>query len=148
MECKDCGRYTSNENANFCEYCGNSFRSEFENPNKSNLNENNHNINQYQSRPEPMNEQERQAPISFKNWILTLLLPFIPVVGWLVYLVMLFVWAFDSSTPKSKKNWARASLIMYLIVFVIMIFFISSFIGSVFNGSFSLNEFNQFNQFY
>lgn len=144
MECKVCGRYTSNENANFCEYCGNSFRKEFENPNKSSINENKHNINQYQSRKEPMNEQESETAISFKNWILTLFLPFIPVVGGIAYIVMLFVWSFDSSTPKSKKNWARASLIMYLIVLVIIIFLISSFIGSVFNGSFSLDEFNQF----
>src|SRR5699024_1918713 len=129
---------------NFCEYCGNSFRNEFESPNKSSLSENNHNINQYQSRPEPMNEQESQGSITFKNWLGTLLLPFIPVVGWLVYLVMLFVWAFDSRTPNSKKNWARASLIMYLIAFVIMIIFLSSIVGSVMDGSFSLDEFKQF----
>jgi len=59
-------------------------------------------------------------PISVKDWIITILITAIPLVG----LIMLFVWGFGSETQPSKANWAKATLIWYLIgiVFSIIIF--------------------------
>lgn len=57
------------------------------------------------------------APVSLGNWMLTLLLTFIPLVN----LIMLLVWAFSSSTPPSKANWAKAALLWMVIFFAISI---------------------------
>lgn len=56
------------------------------------------------------------APVSLGDWILTLIILAIPIVG----LVMLFVWGFSSSTQPSKQNFCRASLILYLIALVLV----------------------------
>ena len=150
MECKVCGRHTSSENANFCEYCGNSLRGNFEESTsykESNTmndqavgNVTRSNYNNQSQQPQGPNEE----PISFKNWILTLLIPFIPVFGGIVYLVMLFVWAFSNQTQTSKKNWARASLIITLITFIIGIYLLTSFFGSIMSGTFPLGGLDQF----
>ncbi len=48
------------------------------------------------------------------DWVLTLLITAIPLVG----LIMLFVWAFGSSTNVCKANWAKAMLIWIAIIIV------------------------------
>lgn len=59
------------------------------------------------------------APVSLGDWILTLIILAIPIVG----LVMLFVWGFSSGTHPSKQNYCRAVLIFALIAFVLAILF-------------------------
>ena len=61
----------------------------------------------------------QQAPVTFGNWMLTLFLTFIPVVN----IIMLLVWAFSSSTPASKANWAKAALLWMVIFIVISMLF-------------------------
>lgn len=68
------------------------------------------------------NEIEKNKEVSIMDWVITLILTAIPLVG----LIMLFVWAFSDSTPKSKANWAKASLIMMLVGIVLAILFWSS----------------------
>jgi hypothetical protein len=62
----------------------------------------------------------QEKVISIGEWVVTLILTAIPLVGF----IMLLVWAFGSNTPTSKANWAKASLIMMLIgiVLAIMLF--------------------------
>lgn len=70
-----------------------------------------------------MNAQiaEREtSPVSLGDWILTLIVLAIPIVG----IVMVFVWGFSSGTHPSKQNYCRAMLILWLIVFVIFILFL------------------------
>ena len=62
-------------------------------------------------------------PLSVKDWLITLLLTAIPVVG----LILLFVWAFSSDTHPGKGNWAKAALIMYAIIIVLYILFFAVF---------------------
>jgi len=61
--------------------------------------------------------------MSVKDWVITLLVSYIPLVG----LIMLLVWAFDSSTHPNKKNWAKASLLWMLIGIVLAIIFFALF---------------------
>lgn len=69
-------------------------------------------------------ENHETAPVmSLKDWVVTMLITFIPMVGF----VMLFVWGFSDSANPNKKNWARAALIMlavstvlYFIIFVLL----------------------------
>ena len=68
-------------------------------------------------------ENPTYQPVTVGNWILSYLLISLPVVN----LIMLLVWAFGGSTPISKSNWAKASLLwmlimvgMYGVMFLIM----------------------------
>lgn len=53
------------------------------------------------------------APVmSTKDWMITLLISAIPMVGF----VMLFVWAFGSNENPNRANWAKAALIWMAIL--------------------------------
>ena len=58
-----------------------------------------------------MEENKSKTPTTVGNWLVTLLITFIPIIG----IIMLFVWAFGSGTKTSKSNWAKASLLLLLI---------------------------------
>lgn len=73
---------------------------------------------------------EIQSSMSIKDWIVTFLITFIPVVGF----IMLFVWAFDDKTNEIKANWAKASLIWVGILIGVYILFFILF-GMVLLGS-------------
>jgi ABC-type multidrug transport system permease subunit len=80
-----------------------------------------------------------QAPvISVKDWIATLIVCAIPLVN----LIMLFIWAFGDSANPSKKNYARASLLLAAIFIVLYILFIVIFIAVIgASGGFSPDSF-------
>ncbi len=69
--------------------------------------------------------------MSMKDWFITLLISYIPLVG----LIMLLIWAFDSTTNLNKKNWAKASLIWMLVgiglAIIILVVFASIFMGVI-----------------
>jgi len=52
-----------------------------------------------------------QGTQSVGQWMLTLLIAFIPLVN----IIALLVWAFGSSTHPEKSNWAKAMLIWFVI---------------------------------
>lgn len=132
MICNICGRNIENENANFCENCGTSLRGHVVEQN---------NTYQKESQIDNVNEKkEEQKPISFGNWMGSLILPFIPLVGPIIYLVMLFIWSFGSDTNQSKKNWARAQLIVTIISVVLVVYFIVTSVMTTLNGQ-SFEEF-------
>jgi hypothetical protein len=71
--------------------------------------------------------------VTLGDWMITLLITFIPLVGF----IMLFVWAFGGGTHPSKKTWAQATLIWFAIGIILTIIFstiIISMIGSAFGG--------------
>lgn len=79
---------------------------------------------QYQQQPyqqqapyqAPMGDLEE--PVSFGEWMITMLIMMIPCVN----IVMMFVWAFGNG-KKSKSNYFKASLVWALISIVLMILF-------------------------
>lgn len=144
MVCQACGRNTENENANYCEYCGTSYR---ENKNVIYESVEKENIRTSEVVEKSIENEEKST--SFKNWLGSMLLPFIPGVGLIIYIVMLFVWAFSSETPKSKKNWARASLIVGVIGFIFIVYFLMSTTMDLINSGFDFNSYmNQINKVY
>lgn len=144
MVCQACGRNTENENANYCEYCGTSYR---ENKNVIYESVEKENIRTSEMVEKSIENEEKST--SFKNWLGSMLLPFIPGVGLIIYIVMLFVWAFSSETPKSKKNWARASLIVGVIGFIFIVYFLMSTTMDLINSGFDFNSYmNQINKVY
>ncbi len=65
-------------------------------------------------------EDYRSLPLSVGDWVITLLITFIPIVNVIMYLV----WAFSDSTNHSKRNFAKAALIWMAIGIVIYIILI------------------------
>ncbi|MCK6616882.1 MAG: hypothetical protein L6Q51_04485 [Cyclobacteriaceae bacterium] len=62
--------------------------------------------------------ENQQAPVmTTKDWIITLLIASLPFIGF----IMLFVWGFGSGQNPNKSNWAKATLIWFVIVFVLSI---------------------------
>jgi len=82
------------------------------------------------------NQGSAYQPMSIGDWLVTFIISYIPLVGF----IMLFVWAFGDGTHPSKKTWAQASLIMMVIVIVLMIIFFTLFMSII--GSFA-GEFQQ-----
>ena len=165
MICKICGRTITNEEANFCEYCGASFRPGmdhriFEEKMHEQTKDGYVNAGQepfsqrmdsmYQNTQEIQNRTygsgqtyQSQAqkvanpslsgmfsgsdkPMTFGNWIIIYLIPFIPMIGTLLFLVLLFTWGFGSKVAATKKNWARATLVFILIMIVMLFVLMSS----------------------
>ena len=78
-------------------------------------------------------ENQNYQPITVGDWIITFIITCLPVIG----LVMLFVWAFGDDTHPNKKTWAKANLILALIVlvlFIILLIMFFSFITAMFGG--------------
>lgn len=70
-------------------------------------------------------QEKEYSPISIGDWIVTFIILAIPIVN----IIMLFVWAFGSNTQPSKQNFAKANLILMVILIFIFILFSSFFIG-------------------
>lgn len=81
----------------------------------------------YGQQPYPMYPNR---DVSVGDWMLSYLVCMIPLVN----LVMLLIWAFDSNTIPSKRNWARASLLWVLIIIGIYVLLIFLLGGIVFMG--------------
>ncbi len=62
-------------------------------------------------------DHQQQAPVlSTRDWVITLLIQAIPLVGF----IMLFVWAFGSGENPNRVNYAKAALIIMVIVFAVV----------------------------
>lgn len=81
-------------------------------------------------------ENQTTGPImSTKDWVVTLLISYIPVVGF----VMLFVWAFGAGENPNKANWAKGMLIWMVIGLFLFAFLWITVLAAIFaaytNGS-------------
>ncbi len=77
----------------------------------------------------PYHMQDLEPPLTVGDWVLTYVLTCIPCVG----LIMLFIWAFSKTEPKSKSNWAKAMLIVTAVVLVLSLIFGASMASAMFN---------------
>ncbi|HNQ67922.1 MAG TPA: hypothetical protein PKN32_06070 [Bacteroidales bacterium] len=89
----------------------------------------------YQQQYQQQNRVQQTVfpPVKTGEWMLTMFLMSIPLIG----SIMLFVWAFSSGTNPSKSNWAKATLIwgvIFGILMVIVYAIIFLVAGITFNG--------------
>ncbi len=117
MVCNNCGRQIRNEEANFCEYCGHSFREQ-----------------QQQAAVNPVLpnpilpkqlavvQEKEDKPLTFLSFLGSYGIFFIPVIGSLLFPIMLLVWSFSSKVSATKKNWARATLIFIILFFMYIVY--------------------------
>ena len=101
--CNNCG-IALDDNANVCSNCGT-----------------------------PVQAVKRRRPaknsISVGGWIGRSLIPYIPIAGGIVYLIMLFIWSGDTTKEDTFRNWAKAQLI-FILVGVIITVLIAVLFGS------------------
>ena len=76
-------------------------------------------------------QDEKKQAISIGGWIGRSLIPCIPLVGAIVYLIMLFIWSGDAKKEDTFRNWAKAQLIIIAVVLVLSILSVVLF-GSAF----------------
>lgn len=78
----------------------------------------------YQS-PYPNEPLRDDRPLTIGNYLVLMIVGAIPVVG----LIMMLVWAFSGNSNTNRKNYARANLILMLIIAVIGLIFGTSIMG-------------------
>ncbi len=83
------------------------------------------NLNQNPQQMPTYSQPEVEPVITLGEWVLTILITCIPCVN----IVMLLVWAFGSSTPKTKANWAKAQLI-FVVIGVVVSMILSAVMGA------------------
>lgn len=72
-------------------------------------------------------DHSNQKTMSVKDWVITLFIMAIPLVGF----IMLFVYAFGDNENINKKNWAKAQLIVAAVVLGLVLLFFVLF-GAIF----------------
>ena len=72
-------------------------------------------------------DDEDYNEISTGEWIVSLILCYIPLIG----LIMLLVWAFGGGTSPTKANWAKAQLIIAAAIFGLFIVFYLTIFASL-----------------
>ncbi len=75
-------------------------------------------------------ETAGDGDVSLGDWMITMLLAAIPVVGF----IMVLVWAFSGGTNTSKQNWARAALIWGVIAIVLAVVFSGAVVALLAGG--------------
>lgn len=85
----------------------------------------------YQTNVPVVPQEAPKTPISVGGWIGRSLIPAIPLVGGIVYLIMLFIWTGDKTKEETFRNWAKAQLIVMAVVIALVIIMVVLF-GSVF----------------
>ena len=109
MRCEVCGREAMNPEANYCDYCGTSFREAG-----------------FQAEiKKEQAESEKKAPATGgqvpMSWFLGVMcLPLVPAIGAFAYLGLLFYWGFSNNINDSRKTFARATLIFTGAVVVLL----------------------------
>lgn len=74
---------------------------------------------------ENLSSQENTQVMSYKEWALTIFIASLPLIG----LIMVLVWAFDSTTNIHKKNWAKGNLLIMILAMILVLFFLFVFGG-------------------
>ena len=70
------------------------------------------------------NQTQDSSVMSVKDWVITMLITSIPIVGF----IMLFVWGFGSGTNQNKANYAKATLIWIAVWIALCTIFMMMFI--------------------
>ena len=70
---------------------------------------------------------KNQDTLTVGDWMIILLLISIPVIN----IIMLFVWALSSDTNETKSNFAKATLMWFVVIIILWVLFFAS-LASIF----------------
>ncbi len=57
-------------------------------------------------------DDSENSVVSVGNWLLSIIVTSIPIVN----IIFLAYWAFNKNTNKTKSNWAKATLLLFVII--------------------------------
>jgi len=80
---------------------------------------------------ENLSAPENSQIMSYKDWALTVFISSLPLIGF----IMLLVWAFGDEANIHKKNWAKGTLLIAVIGFILIMFFLFMFGGLAMLGA-------------
>lgn len=123
-ECKVCGRENPMEDANFCYYCGASFHEDY-------LAEQLKVVAAKEAQKGAQTQQENESyseqsgasgrPMSMWRWLALFMLFLIPVYGWILLVILLFLHAFGSRTTPERKEMAKGLLLFLVVYFIFLV---------------------------
>jgi len=76
------------------------------------------------------NQVQSKSVVSIQEWVITLIIAAIPIIGF----IMLFVWGFSTATNENKANFAKGALIVYAIMIGLYLIFMLLFGAALLNG--------------
>ena len=82
---------------------------------------------------ENLSNTSEQKIMSYKEWALIVFISSLPLIGF----IMLLVWAFGSEPDLNKKNWAKGTLLIALLGFILAMFILFMFGGLAMLGALS-----------
>jgi len=102
MYCKKCGGKLESYASN-CAFCGAP-------------------VEKYDTKMEYVKQETKKEvkPMTAWKWIGLDLINVIPVVGWIIYLVLMFKWSFGSTNDLSLKGYAIYKLILIIIAILLV----------------------------
>ena len=127
MKCAMCGREITNQDANYCDYCGTAVRAGV----------------YWEAEPEKTTitqEEPKEEMVSTWLFLGVMCLMFVPVIGFLVHLGVLFYWAFVTGIKDSRKSFARAILIYEAVTLVFSFLVLGAMAGSMLAGFTTIPE--------
>jgi len=68
---------------------------------------------------------DNNRPLDPKEWAITIFIASLPLIG----IIMLLIWAFSEDSNIHKKNWAKGTLILWIIGFILAFAFLFLFGG-------------------
>lgn len=107
MYCKKCGGKVESY-ASHCAFCGAP-------------------VEKYDSNMNYVKEEKQEVKpkrMTTLKWLGFYLLPFIPVIGWLAYFILLLKWAFGRHKDSTLKTYARAQLIVSIVLLVLIVIYL------------------------
>lgn len=141
MRCKVCGREAMNPEANFCDYCGSSFREYGKTREEAAVLEqgkegysafgmSSESIAQTVKTERELPGTGQEKPVTMWTYLGTMLLVFVPYVGFYAFLGILLYWSFAAGGSPTRKTFARAMLIFSGVLIVVAVFGIAAMMES------------------
>lgn len=119
-ECKVCGHKNPISEANFCFYCGASFRE-----NADMITSEAREANSVSDTGAVIDRSTEKKPFSTLHWLGMLSLLLLGPYGWIAFLVIVLVCAFGANATEERKSFARALLIFLIIATVFLMISLS-----------------------
>lgn len=119
-ECVVCGRKNPLKGANYCYYCGASFRE---------MNFVPEDLKKHKESAAELKTNDNGTGFSMWKWLGLFALLLLPPYGWICFIVLLCVIAFGPKATEERRNFAKAFLI-FILAAVVLLYLLMSFVQS------------------